>query len=144
VTKEPARPSSKIYIGIIGAVVLAVVAVFMAVYFTQQQLNTATITDQKCRSQQQTTHTVTIKNDQASPSHISAQQCDKLTIINQDDETRLVAFGLHDAHTSYDGITEKPLQKGQSLTVTLVQTGNFRVHDHVHDEVQATFTVTAR
>jgi uncharacterized membrane protein YukC len=53
-----------------------------------------------------------------------------------------VAFGLHEHHVPYDGTTEKILIQGQSLTVTLVQAGNFRFHDHWHDQIQGTFTVT--
>jgi hypothetical protein len=52
-----------------------------------------------------------------------------------------MAFGLHENHTAYDGVLEKFLQKDQSFTVNLIQTGTFRVHDHENDAVQATFVV---
>lgn len=87
-------------------------------------------------------HKVTIQNSKVSPAHIAAPKCDTLTIANLDDEARLMAFGPHDRHVPYDGVAERVLGKGQSFTVTLVQTGNFRFHDHEHDEVQGTFTVT--
>jgi len=87
-------------------------------------------------------HRVVIQNDKLSPAHLSAPKCDTLTIVNQDDEARLMAFGVHDAHMAYDGVTDRVLGRGQSFTVTLVKTGNFRFHDHEHDEVAGTFTVT--
>jgi len=88
------------------------------------------------------THHVIIKNDTATPSHTTATLCDKLTITNEDNETREVAFGPHEEHVPYDGVAEKALRQGQSLTVTLDQAGTYRLHDHFHDEVVANFTVT--
>lgn len=89
-----------------------------------------------------TTHKVLIRDDKVIPSHTTGSLCGTLTIVNLDSEVRLLAFGVHDKHQPYDGIGEKVLRRGQSLTVTLVQAGNFRFHDHIHDEVQGTFTVT--
>lgn len=89
----------------------------------------------------QTNHTIVVKDDKAVPSMSEANRCDTLTVTNLDDESREMAFGQHEMHTAYDGVTEKVLEKGQSFTVTLVQTGKFKVHDHEHDEVQATFEV---
>jgi hypothetical protein len=34
------------------------------------------------------------------------------------------------------------LRQGGSVTVTLVKTGTFHFHDHFHDEVAGSFTVT--
>ncbi len=86
-------------------------------------------------------HKVVIQHNKALPANTVGTRCDTLTITNLDDIQRLVAFGPHESHVPYDGVAEQTLAKGQSLTVTLVQTGNFRFHDHIHDEVQGTFTV---
>jgi hypothetical protein len=86
-------------------------------------------------------HKVIIHNNNVTPSNIVGLKCDALTITNGDDIQRLIAFGPHEHHVAYDGITEHMLMKNQSLTVTLVQVGSFRFHDHIHDEVQGTFTV---
>jgi hypothetical protein len=86
-------------------------------------------------------HTIVVQDDKAIPSTEVANRCDTLTVTNLDDESREMAFGVHEKHTAYDGITEQVLEKGQSFTVTLVQTGTFKVHDHEHDEVQAVFQV---
>jgi len=89
----------------------------------------------------QPNHTVIIQNDKATPDHIDAPKCDTLTITNLDNEERIIAFGPHEDHVAYDGIKEKSVSQNESVVVTLVQTGSFRFHDHIHDEVEGTFTV---
>ncbi len=86
-------------------------------------------------------HTVEIKNSEVIPQYVDAKVCDKLTIINRDDKLRLIAFGVHDEHIYYDGITEKALKKDQSLSATLNQTGIYLFHDHIEDKVQGQFNV---
>lgn len=86
-------------------------------------------------------HLATIKNGTVNPTHISGRLCDTLTITNTDDVLRFIAFGLHEEHEPYDGVSEKTIGQGQSFTVTLNQTGSFKFHDHLHDEVAGTFTV---
>lgn len=88
-----------------------------------------------------THYTVTIQHAQLSESTIHARLCDTLTVKNEDPTLRLMAFGPHEHHQPYDGITEEVLAQGQSLSVTLNQVGTFTFHDHIHDELQGTFTV---
>lgn len=87
-------------------------------------------------------HIVTISGDKISPVHTEGKLCDTLTVRNTDDVLRFMAFGQHDEHKPYDGITQKNLGQGQEFTVTLNQTGSYIVHDHLHDEVEATFRVS--
>jgi len=87
-------------------------------------------------------HIVTIQNETATPKHTDGKLCDTLTITNNDNRVRLMAFGEHENHQPYDGVTEQELHKGQSLTVTLNQAGTFVFHDHIGDVVQGNFTVT--
>ena len=94
----------------------------------------------QCRGQH-ASHVVTIKDSIMSPVRTQASLCDTLTITNDDDALRLLAFGPHDHHMPYDGVTEKLLQQGQSLTVTLDQAGAFTFHDHLHDSLVGQFTV---
>ena len=89
-----------------------------------------------------TTHTVTIRDRKVSDANVTAQLCDKLTIANKDDETRLIAFGVHDKHTTYDGVSQRLLGHDKELTVTLNKTGTYHWHDHEHDEVEGYFTVS--
>jgi hypothetical protein len=87
-------------------------------------------------------HTARIKNDKVVPAHTEARRCDTLTIINLDDRDRIIAFGRHEHHTAYDGVTERYLNQEGKFSVTLIQPGTFRFHDHDDDIVQGTFTVT--
>lgn len=119
---------------IIGA---GLVAVTLSSHYLDQQYANA---HDGCYPNQPN-HRVIIQNDKATPSHLDAPRCDTLTITNLDDESRMLAFGPHEDHVAYDGIKEKLVSQNGSLVVTLIQTGSFRFHDHVHDEVEGTFTV---
>jgi len=123
------------------AVILAVAAAFGAVWAITSYLDHqyASLHD-GCYPNQQS-HSIVVKDDKAVPADFVANRCDTLTVTNLDDESREMAFGVHDKHTPYDGVSEKVLNKGESFTVTLVQTGHFKVHDHEHDEVEALFEV---
>ena len=87
-------------------------------------------------------HTVVVKDGEVSDDNIVAQLCDELVIVNKDSTPRNIAFGVHDRHTSYDGVSERLLGKDNELTVTLVKAGKYHWHDHLHDEVEGYFTVT--
>jgi len=89
-----------------------------------------------------TAHIVTIQNEEANPKHTNGKLCDTLTITDNDNKVLLIAFGPHDDHQPYDGITEQDLKQGQSLTVTLNQAGTYDFHDHIGDVIQGDFTVT--
>jgi plastocyanin len=86
-------------------------------------------------------HTVSIINNRPRPADISVRLCDKLTFVNKDNLTREIAFGAHDNHVPYDGVTERFLNKDQSFTITLNKVGTYHWHDHLHDEIQGDFTV---
>ena len=90
----------------------------------------------------QTNHKVVIDGDKMTPEHTSGKRCETLTITNHDDKHRMLAFGVHNNHVAYDGISEYSLSHDQSVTVTLVQTGNFIFHDHMDEAVAATLEVS--
>lgn len=89
-----------------------------------------------------TNHQVVIVNGMAVPEHIQAKLCDTLTITNHDNRPYLLAFGEHEVHATYDGITEKSLNLDENLFVTLNQAGTFVFHDHLQDKVKGDFAVT--
>jgi hypothetical protein len=95
-----------------------------------------------CQGVSSQNHTLTITNDTASTNHIAAKYCDTLTVINRDDRLRSMAFGVHDQHRAYAGVTEKILAQDQSFTVTLDEIGSFLIHDHQQESVGSSFTVT--
>jgi hypothetical protein len=125
-----------------AAVLLMAATVPVAIWVTHTQSAQLENTRQRCEGKKQIVHTVIVKGDTVSPVHTEARQCDSLTITNLDDKERLVAFGKHDSHISYDGVSERVLGRGQSLTVSLGQAGTFLFHDHAQDSVKGTFTVT--
>lgn len=122
----------------IAATIVAGVLVFGVATIVRQGSGTA---NTPCVSTG-TTHTVSIKGDKVTPAETEAIRCDTLVITNQDTATRIIAFGEHNKHVAYDGIEEKKLVKGDSVTVTLDRTGRFHFHDHLQDEVEGYFTVT--
>lgn len=109
-------------------------------FFVGKNSTKSDVAKEDCRSTG-LTHTVEIKNDRISPAQIDAKICDRLIIVNKDEKLRLMAFGVHDEHIYYSGITEKPLSKDQELAVTLEQRGAYLFHDHLQDEVTGQFSV---
>lgn len=93
-------------------------------------------------AQRGVSHWVIIENGAVDVPKTDAKLCDTLTIMNRDVELRDVAFGPHDEHITYDGITEKLLAQGQSFTVVLNQPGTFTFHDHEDATIGGTFTVS--
>jgi len=92
-------------------------------------------------NQTKAVHQVTILDGQLTVPTTTGELCDTLTITNQDNRLRLMAFGVHDHHQAYDGVTEKILAKGESMTVILDRAGRFTFHDHLDDSVHGTFIV---
>lgn len=86
-------------------------------------------------------HTIKIHNNVVIPSTINANQCDILKIVNADDTKRIMAFGQHDKHITYDAIGETILSKDQSLKIVLSTKGTFLFHDHDNKDIKGTFTV---
>lgn len=86
-------------------------------------------------------HQITIKNGFVTPYRIDAKKCDTLTFINNDSEVRELAFGEHDEHQPYAGLTELLLQHGHNETITLSEIGVYKFHDHLHEETAGEFSV---
>lgn len=87
-------------------------------------------------------HTVVFAEAQVQPSQINAKRCDTMTIQSTSMKNRLIAFGVHNQHKAYNGITEQQLRANDSFTVTLTTTGSFLFHDHQQETLGATFLVT--
>ncbi len=89
-----------------------------------------------------TQHTAVVKDGKVTPAHTDAKRCDTLTITNEDARARLMAFGMHDKHVAYDGVSQQRLEQGQRFTVTLNKTGDYLFHDHYDEDAKGTFSVT--
>jgi hypothetical protein len=95
----------------------------------------------RCDRDTHARHTVNIQNDQIIPATTVANKCDTLVITNRDSVERIIAFGPHENHISYDGVSEQLLAKDKSMTITLIKTGTYSFHDHDQETVSGTFTV---
>jgi cytochrome o ubiquinol oxidase subunit IV len=90
-----------------------------------------------------TMHMVVIKNGLASPQHTDAHRCDTIMFMNEDNVSRYIAFGPHENHEVYGGVTGLSLSNGQEdQTLILNEAGTHSFHDHLHDEMTGDFTVS--
>ena len=126
---------------IILAVAIAIAAGYGATVATSAYLDSQYKSLHQGCASTETNHVVTIKDGVMTPKNTVATTCQTLTIKNLDAIDRRIAFGVHDKHTAYDGVEEQELRAGESFTVTLMQTGSFKFHDHMHDETAGTFQV---
>lgn len=122
---------------VVGILVVAVLAIG-GVLLLQGNSNA----DGNCNGVHSESHMVMIMDSKVDNDHISGKLCDTMTITNMDNVSREIAFGPHEDHVPYDGVAERVLNKGQSLTITFNKTGSYHWHDHIHDEVEGFFTVT--
>jgi plastocyanin len=129
---------------LLAVLILIIGVVSSTVYFSNKYikgLNNKQKTS-GCEAQSSTKYNLDIKNNVFTQDKVTAKLCDSITITNYDDRSRLIAFGDHDEHKTYNGIEEETLTQNQSFTITLDETGEFTIHDHNQDSVEATFRVT--
>jgi uncharacterized protein (DUF1501 family) len=125
----------------VSVILLSLGAIFGAIWVTHTSTAQVANGQRRCAEASPHHYTVHIENGQAVPAVTRAKKCDILSITNDDPQVRLLAFGKHDDHISYDGVSERQLSQGQSLTVTLVKIGTYTFHDHIDDRAQGTFIV---
>jgi len=125
---------------ILGAIIATIGVIWLTIWASEKILN-APHADACATKPAGATHIVYIKDAATSTRTTTAKLCDQLVITNQDPAAREIAFGQHDHHMPYDGIAETILSRGQSLRITLRQTGTYEFHDHFEDSVAGFFTV---
>ena len=125
----------------VALLLLMVASIPLAIWITHTSSAQLENAKRRCEGKQQNLHTVTIRKGVVTPAHIDATRCDRLEIINQDDSPRLIAFGPHDKHISYNGVSEGLLRHDQKLTLTLGVTGAYPFHDHDDWRVSGIFNV---
>ena len=133
---------TKVILISVGAFILLVGTIPLAIWVTHTQSAQAGNELARCSSTMQPVHMVVIKVDKAVPDHVSALQCDSIEFVNESGGIKLLAFGPHEHHVSYDGVSEWALGPGQSFRIKLVQVGTVHFHDHISDSDQGSFTVT--
>lgn len=130
-------------------IILAVVVVFLllaatipaAIWVTRSQTAQLANDRDRCQTGQHAARHVAFESDQVVPASTNAKLCDSLTFTNRASQTILLAFGPHEHHISYDGISERLLEPGQNTTITLVKAGTYNFHDHIGDLLKGSFTV---
>jgi hypothetical protein len=133
--------ASKVLLISVGCIVLVGLTIWGAIWVSNTDNRKAAAKFPPC-SGKYAVHKVNIQNDKVNPPHTNAKRCDTLVITNLDDVPRVIAFGKHEKHVAYDGVTERYLSPRGKFQVTLIQPGNnFLFHDHNQEEVQGTFTV---
>lgn len=123
-----------------GFAALALAVIALAIFGGSRLLGSHATGAAACK-QTGPQHVATIKDNAVHPGTVTGKRCDTLKIVNADAITREIGFGNHDHHQPYDGVAERLLRQGESLTITLNQTGDYHFHDHFHDEVAANFIV---
>ena len=86
-------------------------------------------------------HRVAIRGGVVTPESVMTERCDRLIITNHDTVKRRLAFGEHNHHVDYDGADGRLVAAGDTLTLTLSETGEFMFHDHFDEAVHGHFTV---
>ena len=134
-------PMKQVVLAIVGILSLGALVVFGTLYLSDRFLPAPTKNKPLACATTGVTHTASIVNGTVSPIHINAKHCDVLTIVNNDSVVRRMAFGQHDEHIVYNGVSERILKQNESLTVTLDQTGEYLFHDHYQESTQGTILV---
>jgi hypothetical protein len=130
----------KIGLMVIGAITLMILTIWGAIWVSNIDNRKAAAAFPKCTGKH-AAHKVMIQNDKMVPAHTDAKRCDTLEIMNLDDKQRIIAFGRHEKHIAYDGVSERYMPQNAKFEVTLIQPGNFLFHDHEDEDVRGTFTV---
>lgn len=77
----------------------------------------------------------------SNPAIISAKRCDILIFSNGSSKHVDIAFGPHEEHYPYPGLTSDPLKPGQSSSLVLTKTGSYPIHEHITDVLIARITI---
>jgi cytochrome o ubiquinol oxidase operon protein cyoD len=88
-----------------------------------------------------TNHKVYIIDGVVVPSVISANKCDSLSFINEDEDLKIITFGIYPERAAYAGEIEIEVESGKSETLTLSDSGTFNYYDQVETKTLGSFTV---
>ena len=87
------------------------------------------------------THRLTLLSGQFDKSELTVNQCDQVTISNQDNLSYELFFGSRSNHMTYPGYYPATLQPNQSLVLTAKKPGDFEMHDHLRDSARITLHI---
>lgn len=87
------------------------------------------------------TYEIKITKNGFSPNKLSSKTCDRLVFKNVDSVYHQPAFGEHPYHLLYPDFNEKAIKAGSENYVILKAFGNYKIHDHINDNFEATLFV---
>jgi hypothetical protein len=82
-----------------------------------------------------------IQNGRFSTEKVTVEKCDSLKVINLDKQEYAIAFGTHENHIVYPGFREITLRTDEFVAIDAVQTGTYRIHDHLQDKAAVELTI---
>lgn len=130
------------YIPIVLIIIAVIGAIAFAIYDTRETPKTeAAESTTSCRTVGKT-HTIAIEGNKFNPQELELKRCDRIKVVNKDSAARLIALGEHDHHIAYPGFEEQSMGGGDSFTFTADKAGKYLIHDHVHDDVEATLSIS--
>ncbi|HSW37719.1 MAG TPA: cupredoxin domain-containing protein [Candidatus Saccharimonadales bacterium] len=84
---------------------------------------------------------VNIQRGRFEPAIVQAKRCDKLEIVNQDNQVHEPAFGEHEHHLHYLGFQERVLRPQERNSFLLLERGQFDLHDHINEAIRGRLVV---
>ena len=88
------------------------------------------------------TQSIIIKHNTFIPQQVTVSRCDRVVFINQDSIYHQPALGKHPEHILYAGFEEQLLSFGQTNGFVVHTAGTLPFHDHLHEDVQGTISVS--
>lgn len=87
------------------------------------------------------TFLVNIDDQKFRPEKSELKVCDKIVFKNAGTKYHQPAFGDHPIHLIYPGFNEKALKAGESNELVMSAFGEFKIHDHIYEEIEGSITV---
>jgi plastocyanin len=135
-------------LGLIGVILVIVVAVFVLNKKSPTTSITATATPSASTSSSATASpetsnlTVTYDGSSFTPAILTIQKGQTVTFMNSSDESMWVASDPHPTHINYPQFdAKKDYKPGESYTFTFDRVGSWGYHNHEHSGVKGTIIV---
>lgn len=84
---------------------------------------------------------IIMSDDTFSPTTITADQCDRVVLLNQDTQDYRPAMGVHSEHVEYPGFLVSTVPAGEGVSFIASQAGHYQLHDHLRDIAHANLTI---
>ena len=118
----------------------ATIAIAIGVAITLNRPNTASA---NCSTYGQDVPVI-LANDEFKPSVISAHQCDRIVLINQDTQPYRIEIGEYTNHVAYPGYYADTIPAGSGLSFVAHKAGGYKLHDHLRGKATAQLQISAR